>query len=256
MTGDGLDDRGLDESLWLAMDRRGTACRLLAAGAHELKNPFATLQMGIDYLRKSAPGDDPEIPVVIQEMEAAVQRGSRLLGALVEFASARPGGRLVSADLNAVVDSALLLAEPERRLRKVRIDQCLDRGLPPMEGDPPALQQALLAVLLNAFDASGSAGGLVRVRTGTAPGMGFARVFAEVQDSGPGIPDAFAERVFQPFFTTGPPAERAGLGLTVARSIMNRHRGTIELRNRREGEDHGLTAAIVLRVSTDGEGGR
>ncbi len=73
--------------------------------------------------------------------------------------------------------------------------------------------------------------------------VGSPALTVEIDDTGPGIPDAYLTQAFDPFFTTKPAGQGTGLGLCVARQIIQLHGGTIELRNRAEG---GARVTIVL----------
>jgi two-component system NtrC family sensor kinase len=98
--------------------------------------------------------------------------------------------------------------------------------------------QVLTNLIENAGHAAGK-GGWVQVRSAAHDG----RVAIEVTDSGPGVPSALRERIFEPFFTTKDPKPGAGgtgLGLSVARTIIQRHRGTLELR-----QSGGKTAFVI-----------
>ena len=92
---------------------------------------------------------------------------------------------------------------------------------------PPLLVQVLTNLLVNAGQAVGR-GGWVEV---AAARRGDALAI-EVGDSGPGVPPALRERVFEPFFTTKPPGDGLGLGLALARDIVHRHGGTLDIRDR------------------------
>jgi two-component system sensor histidine kinase HupT/HoxJ len=70
-----------------------------------------------------------------------------------------------------------------------------------------------------------------------------------VDDSGPGIPEYYLERVFDPFFTTKPVGRGTGLGLSVSHQIVELHGGTIEVSNREEG---GARVTIILKLGTEG----
>jgi len=90
-------------------------------------------------------------------------------------------------------------------------------------GSRTALSQVWTNLIVNAFQAMQGAG-LLTLRTGAAEG----ETFVQVQDDGPGIPEAILPRIFEPFFTTKPPGEGMGLGLDICRNIVRREGGRIE----------------------------
>ncbi|BDU75793.1 response regulator [Mesoterricola sediminis] len=111
-------------------------------------------------------------------------------------------------------------------------------NLPPVALDPAQMRAALGALVENAREAMGGRGPIrlaTRLlfprahRPGSLPGPMRTRVILEVQDEGPGIPPALRERVLEPFFTTGPDAQRGGLGLTRARETALAHGGSLQL---------------------------
>jgi signal transduction histidine kinase len=104
-----------------------------------------------------------------------------------------------------------------------------------IQASAPLLVQALTNLIENAGHAAGR-GGWVEVSTWVENG----RISVEVADSGPGVPVALRERIFQPFFTTKGPGEGTGLGLAMARAIVQRHGGMLEIRER-----HGRAAFVI-----------
>jgi signal transduction histidine kinase len=98
--------------------------------------------------------------------------------------------------------------------------------VPSIVGHEKAIETVIVNLLLNAADAT-PAGGVVTLTIRASAGNDAAEI--EVCDTGPGVPPGLRERVFEPFFTTKEAGRGTGLGLTVCRSIIDRHRGTIML---------------------------
>ena len=107
---------------------------------------------------------------------------------------------------------------------ELRMDATCDGNL---KCAPPLLTQVLTNLLENGIHAAG-AGGWVQIHT-SANGNHFT---VEVSDSGGGVPIPLRERVFEPFFTTKPSGIGTGLGLPLARDIVHRHGGVLEIRDR------------------------
>ena len=112
--------------------------------------------------------------------------------------------------------------------------------------DRPKIEQVLIVLLTNAIHAMPK-GGTLTVRTGArkadSHGGDGEAVVIEVDDSGHGIPEEQLPKLFEPFFTTKEIGKGTGLGLTVARKIVELHHGTLEIKNRPEG---GVRATVTF----------
>ena len=136
-------------------------------------------------------------------------------------------------NLNDIVISVVRMVKPNAMLHSCELGTFLDPDLPTVEGDPIQLQQVLLNLIINAFDAM-HATPLSRRKVVIATERdadGVARV--SVRDYGVGIPEQVRERLFEQFFTTK--AKGLGMGLSIVRSIVESHGGTIAAENADDG---------------------
>ncbi len=110
----------------------------------------------------------------------------------------------------------------------LELEESYGEDLPPVMVNREEIQQILLNVMLNAEQAMRSAGrrGRLSIRTLRA---GTSHVAVEVQDDGPGVPQALAGQIFEPFFTTKNVGEGTGLGLSLAIGIAEAHGGSLAL---------------------------
>jgi two-component system NtrC family sensor kinase len=217
--------------------------RLAAGVAHEVKNPLMTLTMVADYLAQIVPANEPDAAPMLQDMRDAIQRANRVISELLEFS--RPGElALKPEDVHAIVDRALSLVKLEVARRHIDIVRQFAETLPALPVDKNKIEQVLVNVFMNAIQAMPQGGTLtVRMSAAEAGESRSPALTVEVDDTGPGVPDAYLTRVFDPFFTTKSAGEGTGLGLCVARQIIQLHGGTIDLCNRPEG---GARVTIVL----------
>ena len=101
---------------------------------------------------------------------------------------------------------------------------------PTVHGDPYQIQQVFMNVILNAIQAS-NAGGEIRIRTQVSEtGAGQKYVCIEIEDDGKGMNEEETAKAFQPFFSSK--AEGTGLGLPIAKQIVERHQGRISIRSK------------------------
>jgi PAS domain S-box-containing protein len=146
-----------------------------------------------------------------------------------------------SVDLNEVVMDAVRMASADALLHSCQLETSLDSNLPTVDGDPVQLQQVLLNLVINAFDAMRDTPvSDRRVAIATQP-TGDGTVRTTVRDYGVGISEEMRERVFDPFFSTK--NEGLGMGLAIVRSIVESHGGTITAEN---ADDGGARFEFVL----------
>jgi two-component system, cell cycle sensor histidine kinase and response regulator CckA len=203
----------------------------LAAGlAHELNNPIGIISSRIELmlLEAESAGLPEHLLEDLRVLHRQAQRVARIASGLLSFARQSSGERM-PVDLNHVVEETLLLAERQMEKEGIRVQTRLEPGLPPLLGDANTLQQVLLNLITNAWDAL-EAGGELHIETSGAPGPPAA-VRLVVADSGPGIDPDVLPRIFDPFFSTKP--RGTGLGLSITDGIVREHGGTIDVESAR-----------------------
>jgi len=204
----------------------------LAAGvAHEINTPLASVALRAESLLRST--EDPslrDLPAFrnfaryLRTIGEEVFRCKKIVRALLDFSSQQEPEKK-PVDLNNLVNGAAELVGHEVRLRQVRLERHLDNDLPTVPADAGQLRQVLVALLMNALDAS-SPGGSIRVATSR---IGSGHVVLAVEDDGAGIPREVQDKIWSPFFSTKPFGEATGLGLAISHGIVTAHGGSIEL---------------------------
>jgi PAS domain S-box-containing protein len=234
--------------------------RLAAGVAHEVKNPLAIITMGVDYMEGLPTGDETTKEILI-EMRSAVKRADNVIRGLLDFSVPRQL-EVTAASLTDIIERSLLLVRGEMSGGKYTLSTDFQPNLPELRLDPMKVEQVFVNLITNAVHAMPGGGSLcVRVYAkqltgvgenlaGSAPEafqVGDLVVVAEIDDSGTGIPEAKLGKIFDPFYTTKPTGKGTGLGLTVTRSIIDLHGGTIDINNRPEG---GARATVMFRAGT------
>ena len=218
------------------MERSGRLADIgqLAAGiAHEINTPLASIALRAESLMKSAA--DPRLlavesfknfPRYLKTIDEEIFRCKKIIGALLEFSrSRRPEVR--DTDLNQLAEKAADLVGHQIKLKQVSLSLELEPALPHVPADDGQMRQALLALLINALDATAS-GGQIKVSTGRAEdGM----VALTVSDTGMGVPPEHLDKIFTPFFTTKPVGQGTGLGLSACHGIVAAHGGEIQVQS-------------------------
>ena len=225
-----------------------TIGRLAAGIAHEVRNPLATLLMGIGFVEDSLPPNTPVTDNVLNDMRDAIHRADAIICELLDFASPRQLD-LSDEDVSAVAERALLLVRYELGHQRIEIVRAFTPGLPAQRVDRIRIEQVFVNLFINASHAMPD-GGRLTVRTLLSE---TGAVVAEVCDTGRGIAMENLVKVFDPFFTTKPVGVGSGMGLAVAKSIMTRHGGDLTLANRPEG---GVCARIIFQTNKEAGHGR
>jgi signal transduction histidine kinase len=132
-------------------------------------------------------------------------------------------------NLNDIVSSVVRMVKSSAMLHSCELGTFLDPDIPTVEGDPVQLQQVLLNLIINAFDAMHATPLSRRKILITTERDADGVTLVSVRDYGVGIPEQVRERLFEQFFTTK--AKGLGMGLSIVRSIVESHGGTIAAEN-------------------------
>jgi PAS domain S-box-containing protein len=204
-------------------ERLASIGRLAAGVAHEINNPAAFVTVNLGVLRDRCAAGTARTQDVLAMLDDSINGMDRIRDIVRDLKGLARDRSIDVVDLGAVAQSALRMAAHETRGRG-RIERIAEEGaLARVRG--ARITQVVLNLVLNAAQAlpPGRAENRISVRTRRAGD----RVRLEVADNGPGIDQATAPRIFEPFFTTREAAGGTGLGLWLARSIVDEEGGTL-----------------------------
>lgn len=212
----------------------------MAAGiAHEVCNPLSSISSVVQVLKRRNIGE--QMPEELDLIETHIRRITGTVRRLVSLAHPGPD-RWERVDVGATLENALRLVAFDRRARKVRIDWSPPSTQITTFALRDQLQQVIINLMLNAFDAM-PGGGTLAISARENSG----HMVIEVADTGCGIPPEIGRRVFDPFFTTKSQGQGTGLGLAVSYGIVQRHRGAISFTSK-DGE--GTVFKVELPILT------
>lgn len=248
--------------------------RLAAGVAHEIGNPLGAI-IGYAHLLRKSTAHDPQAVEILDGLERESARIDRIVRGLLDYA--RPHRNTSNrVDVNETVRSVARLLTDQGVFKRIELSITLDERAPLVRGERHELEQMLVNLLLNAADAMDRNGRLAVVthrfgdglmeqsiarREGDVPQASVARsplprvqqwleasqpseiLKLVVADSGPGIAEEDAERVFDPFFSTKQPGQGTGLGLAIVARVVDDMRGSIWVQRAREG---GAAFHVVL----------
>lgn len=231
------------------------ALGVMATGvAHELNQPLNVMRLTIRNMRSRMERGDVDPRKVIDKldrMDEQVLRASGIVDNIRRFG--RVSGREpVAFDLNAAVNEAVQMVEPELQRQGIALDLRLSQEVGEVYGHIDQLEQVLINLMVNARDAilgaAREAPGRVQIDTAiAADGMREIRIV----DSGGGIPEALLPRIFEPFFTTKDVGKGTGLGLSISFGMINDMGGRLSVRNVERGAEF-LVELPATKQSDDG----
>lgn|GEM_PF-561459 len=238
--------------------------------AHEINNPLAIIHQEVQWIQHCVSSREEnfleEVEDSVKEIAQQVKRCREITHKLLDFARKRkPIAQ--PTDLNEVIEEMVKLVElttktsgstqetetheQSRSNKSIRIERHYAPDLPLVLVDVPLLRQVILNLLVNAVQALGEKGGTIEVASRYSGGD---MVEFSVSDTGCGIPPEHLDKIFLPFFTTKPPGQGTGLGLSLAYTIVHSMGGTIEVESvvgkgsrftvklpakKKEGQSHG-----------------
>ncbi len=218
-----------------------TLAALTGSLAHEINQPLAAIMTNAQAARRllDAPVPDLlELRAALADIVSDNQRAAEVVRRLRTLLR-KDTSEYARVDLNDSINDVIKVLQGDITSRGVTIDVELASDLPGVLGDRVQLQQVILNLLLNAFEAlehEEPSAQRVRLRTSALEGT----VTVSVADLGIGLTDEQLPRMFEPFYTTKP--DGMGLGLAICQTIMNAHDGAVGVeRNAHKGTTFSFT---------------
>ncbi|MER9215246.1 PAS domain S-box protein [Mesorhizobium sp. M0663] len=196
---------------------------LLAGVSHELNNPLAVVVAQSTLLHEFAA--DPQTKVRAEKVRAAAERCGRIVKSFLSMVRLHPAAQ-AETDLNQVIRAALEVTAYGARSSGIIIDTDFASGPLLAMADADHVTQVAANFLINSQHALAGVAGDRRIKVRTfrsdRGNPGFS-----VEDNGPGVPEAIRSRIFESYFTTKPVGVGTGIGLSISKSIIERHNGNI-----------------------------
>ena len=234
------------------VNRRVSLGRLAAGVAHEINNPLGVIKESAGFIQDliglgAAPAECREIEEQADAITESVSRCAEIARLLLSF-SRQSGTRPSLVDLEKLIRDVLRFHGKEAEIRGILVVVDIGEESRLLHSDRGKLQEVLLNLVSNAFDAMLD-GGTLRIAT-RATGQG--EISIEISDTGCGIPDDVRKSLFEPFFTTKPEGMGTGLGLSITYGLVSRLKGRISVESR-VGEGSIFTVVLPTRIQEGSE---
>jgi two-component system NtrC family sensor kinase len=216
------------------IDKMASLGTLAATVAHELNNPLEGILTYAKLIRrrleKGAPTDEGREDIVKELTMIANEtaRCGNIVKNLLLF-SRQKVGEFANVDVRMTIDQSLKLMEHHFKMHNTKVDAFLGDVPVTLRCDQNQIEQALLAIEINAVEAMPE-GGTIRIVLFDDPTTNTARI--EISDTGIGISNEDLQHIFEPFYTTKHDEKGTGLGLSVVYGIIERHGGSIQVNSK------------------------
>ena len=217
----------------LHVEKMASLGKMAAVVAHEVNNPLSGILTYAKLIRKWVGSGQAEHEKRDEAMECLdlIASESRRCGDLIKnllTLSRTAPMNVQPTNLHAVIDRCLMLVRHQLELGGVEVQLKLAQDVPPVPCDPAQIEQVLLALIMNAKDAMPKGGSLwIETRLSNDE----MEVEIQVRDDGAGIAPDVLPHIFEPFLTTKESGHGVGLGLAIARGIVERHNGRVEVQS-------------------------
>jgi len=194
--------------------------------AHEIRNPLTVIGGFTDRLKKKARhclGGEKYTEIISSE----IARLENLVNDILLYSGEIPLKK-TEVNINKLINEVLLLFDKELTEKGISLNTFFGESIPLMRADKQKLQEVFINIVINAVHAMRS-GGNMTVKTECVCEKTPKTVRVAISDTGQGIPEDILDKVFDPFFTTK--TVGSGLGLTVAREIVKRHNGAMDVQS-------------------------
>lgn len=225
----------------LHVTRVGKLAEFVSSLAHEISQPLTAILSYAQAIQRMLAGREPEIQKILSYIVNDDQRAAEVIQRLrVLLKKSVP--EMKPLDINALVNETVMLIATDATVRNVILKIKIESDLPQVLGDRIQLQQVLLNLISNSFDALENNKGEREILIRTSH-KDTNTIIVEVKDSGCGIPAQNMTKLFAHFFTSKP--DGLGMGLSISRSIVESHGGRLDVKNN---SDRGATFYFTIPV--------
>ena len=232
-------NRALEQQL-IASGRLVSLGEITASMAHEFNNPLGVIMGFVEDLLEDTDPSSPQLQA-LRIIDEETKRCEKIIQDLMQFA--RPGdAQRRPTYIHAAIDTTLHMMESRLYKQKVILARHIQPDLPPIDADPQQLEQVLINLYLNAIDAMPEGGTLT---VGAEQNSTNQATVIMVTDTGRGMTDDEAKKIFQPFYTANKKTG-LGLGLPICERIVKNHGGRIEVESE---PGKGTTFKVILPLS-------
>jgi histidine kinase len=238
-----ITERLETEQQLIQASKMATLGEMATGVAHELNQPLAVIKTASSYfmkkINKKERIDDEILFTMSQEIDGYVDRANKIINHMRQFGR-MSDQKTEKIQINDALEKSFEIFSQQLKVRGIDVIWELDADVPLILADTDRLEQVFINLLINARDAIEEkwesetlekGDKKIKLKTWTDG----ERVFAEVQDSGIGIPKSISSRIFEPFFTTKEIGKGTGLGLSISYRIVQDFGGQIQVVSR-EGE--------------------
>ncbi len=214
------------EHLLSINDKMISLGRVAAGIAHEIRNPLSGINIYLNTLEKIYNRGDSldKVKGILEQIQSASRKIETVIRRVMDFS--KPGApHFVMSDINHPIDEAISLSSVTLRKRGIKIEKVLNEKLPQYPFDPQLIEQVILNLINNASESMKMIDNekIIEITSYFENN----RIIVRVSDSGPGIPTAIKDKVFDPFYSTKDGS--TGIGLSICHRMITDHGGLLTL---------------------------
>ncbi|MFA5363005.1 MAG: ATP-binding protein [Candidatus Omnitrophota bacterium] len=225
----------------LHVTRVGKLAEFVSSLAHEISQPLTAILSYSQAAQRMLTGRDPELKKILSYIITDDQRAAEVIQRLRSLLK-KSAPEMKPLDINALINDTIRLLATDATVRNNVLRVELASDLPLVRGDRIQLQQVILNLISNSFDALEGSQGVREIVVRTSH-KDTGTITLEVEDSGCGIPEHNMPKLFTRFFTSKP--DGLGMGLSISRSIIESHGGRLDVKNN---PDRGVTFYFTIPV--------
>lgn len=212
-------------------EKRASMGFLVAGIAHELNNPLNNISLRASIIKDELKGfPNEQLCEFAEDIIAQSSRAHTIINNLLDFARTRKSSKMEKQDVGSIIESSINLVHNRFLVSKIKINKNLPDEPCFVNGNRSKLEQVLVSIISNAFQAMPDAGTLT---LSAEPDNITKSVDIKIVDTGVGITESDIKNIFQPFFTTKPSSEGGtGLGLAISSTLIKEHNGEINVESK------------------------